>query len=834
MKPDLLRVEAIFFEVISLPPEARADALRIACGDDDALRTEVESLLQHDDSSGTFLSGSALGPQIALAADAEPREDPKGARIGAYRVIRRIGTGGMGAVFLADRADGQFEQQVAIKVVKRGMDSEDILRRFEMERRTLATLNHTHIARLFDGGATPDGRPFLAMEYVDGEPIDEYCDARKLSVAHRLRLFSVVCDAVRFAHQNLVVHRDLKPSNIMVDKQGVPKLLDFGLAKVLVESSTIDPTISQERRLTPAYASPEQVAGRTLTTATDIYSLGVVLYELLTGRRPYRVMNGSPAEFERAVQEQEPVAPSLAVQRDESFVQMRRPTATPPTVESAAEVREGTVERLSRRLRGDLDRIVLKALSKDPLRRYESVEQFVADIERHLDGLPVLAQPDTALYRVNKFVRRHSVAVTLSAVTVVALTLGLGVAVWQGKVARGQREAAKAERDAAYVARDQAEATADFVQRMMSEADPMNQGPQTTVKEVLDQAAIRIDAELHNQPRVQAAIRSTIGRIYLGLGLYQQAEEHIIGAYRTRQAMLEPGHHDLAESEFDMARLLYEQGKFEQAEALLIDCLNTHELLRGKDNVDTARVWNDLGAVRRAAGNIEGAETSLLKALQIREASMGRRSLEVAETLNNLSGVVAARRDFAGAERLLTEALSIRKEILREEHPLVIQGIANIAVMVAQQQDLERAESLFREAIALTRRVLGDNHPTLAIELSSLAGVLVARGQVADAEAPLREAVEIRRQRLEPDDLRLLKSEADLARCLLALKKIDEGEKLALTTLGRRTSSGRPDDPFWKKLIDQLHAHYRATGDAGRAEEFRRMSAEWGEATPQP
>lgn len=840
MKPeDFKRVESVFFEVLNLPPDARPEALRRLCGDDQQLRREVESLLTHDGSTGSFLSQSALGPQVVLSQPAEVRDEPQGARVGAYVLLRRLGTGGMGTVYLAKRADGQFEQQVAIKVVKRGMDSEEILRRFSLERRTLASLNHPNIARLYDGGATQDGRPYLAMEFVDGVPIDEYCDVHRLDITQRLELFSVVCDAVRFAHQNLVVHRDIKPSNILVDQGGVPKLLDFGLAKVLGESEAADPTISQQRRLTPAYASPEQITGGTLSTATDIYSLGVVLYELLTGRRPYRVSTGSPAEFERAVLEHQPVPPSAAVHRTDGIVQTRQ--RTDASIETLGEIREGSPERLVRRLRGDLDTIVLKALHKEPGRRYASVEQFVADITRHLEGLPVLARPDTALYRIDRFVRRHSVAVIFSIAALSALSFGLGVAMWQREVAQTQRadaeeqrevakkeraiaekqrEVARQERDAAYVARDTAEATADFIQRMMSEADPHNAGPTKTVKSVIDEAAIRVDGELRDQPLVQAAIRSTIGRIYLGLGVYDLAKQHIDAAYQARLKLLGPGHHDLAESEFDMARLYYELGKYDQAEALLLESLHTHEQLRGKDNIDTARVWNDLGAVRRASGKMVDAESAHLKALQIREQSKGRRSIETAESLNNLSGIVAARGDVEEAEQLMTEALSIRRELLRDEHPLVIQGIANLAVMVAKRGDYARAEPLFREAVGLSRKVLGNEHPVLAIELSSLAGVLDALKRGAEAEPLLREALAIQQQRLPADDVRVLKTRVKLATFLFSNGKHDEAAALGVQALNSRTPQQRKADGFWTELIAQLEAHYRATGRDTLAEQM--------------
>lgn len=817
MTPQSLNhIEAIFSRVVDLPPGQRATALREACGADEALRAELESLFNHADPPEPFLAGSALGPNFVVTGKLEDNDDQVGRRIGPYCVIERRGSGGMGAVYLAARDDGQFEQRVAIKVVKRGMDSEEILRRFEQERRTLATLNHTNIARLLDGGTTSDARPYLAMEFVDGTPVDQYCDEHHLVTTERLRLFCVICEAVRFAHQQLIIHRDLKPGNILVDHTGVPKLLDFGIAKVLAGADSAEVTAVEERRFTPEYASPEQAAGQPLTTATDIYSLGVILYELLTGRRPYRLKSRAAGEIQRVMLEQQPLAPSTAVASEKLPASRQVGVTTPDEI---SRVRDGTPDRLRRRLRGDLDTIVLKAMQKDPARRYASVEQLVADIGRHLDGLPVWARPDTVRYRMSKFVRRHALAVALGTSSLLALAGGLGVAIWR-------ENAARHDRDAAYVARDQAEATADFLQRMMSAADPGNAGPDATVRSVLDIAAVRADADLANQPLVQATIRSTIGRTYLGLGLHKEAEQHITAAYHTRLKLLSPGNHDVAESEFDMAQLLYAEGKFAEAEALLTKCLATHQRLRGDENVDTARVWNDLGAVRRAAGKIDEAEAALRRALAIREAVAGPESLEVAETLNNLSGARAARDDMSGAETLMTRALAIRRKILRDEHPLVIQSTANIAVLAARQGDLARSAGLLREVVALDRRVFGAQHPSLAVDLSSLGVVLIIDKHYADAEEPLREALEIRKRRLSSDDVRLLKTQATLGQCLMAQGRQSEGEPLAAEALKAARHNLRAGDDFWLSVIEDLEAAYHNSGRDDLAAEMASIRTE--------
>src|ERR1043166_1958126 len=381
----LHRVEEVFSSILELPRERRADALRDACGSDLPLRAEVESLLRHADPPETFLSGSALGIDLTTSGLSGAEDDLVGQMISPYRVVQRMASGGMGTVYRAVRADGQFEQDVAIKLVKRGMDTEQILRHFALERKTLASLHHSNIAQLIDAGAMPSGRPYLVMEFVRGISIDHYCDQHKLTITQRLRLFCVVCEAVRVAHQKLVVHRDLKPGNVLEDKDGVPKLLDFGVSKVLVGEDSGAVTAVEERRFTPEYASPEQVSGQPLSTASDVYSLGIILFELLTGRRPYRFATRSVAEISRGVCEEEITQPSVIVQRPVG------PNESAPASSSAPDLAtrrgEPTAERLARRLSGDLDTIVLKATHKDSARRYASVEQFIADIERYLSGL---------------------------------------------------------------------------------------------------------------------------------------------------------------------------------------------------------------------------------------------------------------------------------------------------------------------------------------------------------------------------------------------------------------------------------------------------------------
>ena len=457
------KAKALFDAALALAPSQRAPFLAQNCPDE-SLRREVEKLLLNFHEAGSFLSRPALHPHtpesmhisqrpedgespslrtasespLAPATTVGPDDPMIGRHLGAYRLERRVGQGGMAAVFLAARADGEFRHQVAIKLVLPGSERDEILERFRKERQTLAGLDHPNIVKLLDGGSTPEGLPYLVMDYVEGSPLDGYCDSHKLSVDQRLRLFIKICEAVQHAHQKRIIHRDLKPANILVTGHGVPKLLDFGIAKVLESAALPVLTQTGARCMTPAYASPEQVRGKPVTTASDVYSLGVVLYELLTGHLPYRLKEHTSAEIERVICEQEPENPSTAVNRVEAETSSdgTRVTKTPETV---SETREGQPDRLRRRLRGDLDNIVLKVLQKDPERRYKSVEEFARDIEGHLRHLPVKARRSTVPYRISRLIRRHSIAASIA----LGLVLVPGAAVWLTFRVAGLRERAR-------------------------------------------------------------------------------------------------------------------------------------------------------------------------------------------------------------------------------------------------------------------------------------------------------------------------------------------------------------------------------------------------------
>ncbi len=447
------RAKDLFLAVVELAPEQRGAWLLEQCPDDLELRRDVESLLAATAAGGEGLD-RAVAEELAgaLGEDAgDPGALPSGRRVGPYQIVREIGCGGMGRVYLALRADDAYTSQVALKVVKRGMDTEFIIERFRKERQILAGLEHPNIARLFDGGTTADGLPYLVMEYVEGEHLLDYCSQRELTTVARLELFRTLCSAVAYAHSHLVVHRDIKPGNILVTPGGVPKLLDFGVAKLLEPEALLTDggdhtlTAAVNRILTPEYASPEQVRGERITTASDVYSLGVLLYELLTGRRPYRCHGRAPDEIARAVCEEEPQRPSSAVVNRAAEVSGGDGEATAsPAPEPSRRRWDGHHDKLRRALRGDLDTIVMTALRKEPERRYPSVQAMSEDIRRHLEGHPVLARNDTFVYRSGKFIRRHRVGVAAAALLVATLLGGFVTTAWEARVARAER--ARAER----------------------------------------------------------------------------------------------------------------------------------------------------------------------------------------------------------------------------------------------------------------------------------------------------------------------------------------------------------------------------------------------------
>ncbi len=667
----------------------------------------------------------------AVDADETAGEDvgsEVGRQIGSYRLLRKIGAGGMGAVYLAARADEQYEQRVAIKLLDRRAASRDALERFRVERQLLARLEHPYIARLYDGGEIENGRPYLVMEYVEGLRVDQYCDRHRLSIGDRLRLFRKICAAVEVAHQNLLVHRDLKPANLLITADGEPKLLDFGIAKLL------DPglvpgshkTMTGQRLMTPDYASPEQVLGLPVSTASDVYSLGVVLFELLTGCSPYRLKTSLFYELERAICEQDRLPPS-------AVVGYASDAGGPKDVVAVARARRLDPRELRRRLRGDLDHVVLKALRRDPTDRYRSVEQMSEDVRRHLHDLPVSARQGSSAYTAAKFVRRHRLGLAALA-AVGLLVIAFVAALW--------RQAGALEKQ-----RDRAEQSLSFLVDLFRASDPGQARGQTiTARQILDQGAERVLQRLDGQPGVRATLMDAIGQVYLGLGLYEQSEPMLEGALEIRRQLHGERHLEVADSLQHLGELLHEEGDYQAAEPLFRQALALRRELLGDDHLDVAETLDSLSTVMRWSAQLEGAEAVHLEALAIRRRLLGERDPLVAQSLDSLASYYLRRGEYERARELYAEAVEIQRATLGADHPDTAMTLKNLGLSTGQTGDQETAERLMHESLATLRATLGDEHPWVAQNLLNLAWAAIERGDFVAALTLSHEALELQRR----------------------------------------------------------------------------------------
>lgn len=733
-------LDEILAHAQTLPPGEQLQFIRSACDSEQFSASHSEA--GHMSRQEWFDSGGAAEPSHSF--DESP--DPAGRMIGPYRLVRSLGQGGMGEVFLAERADEQFQQKVAIKLVRRGLLSRHVQGRLRQERQILATLNHPNIARLYDGGATDDGTPYIVMEYIDGEPLDIYCDRRQLSVEQRLRLFITVCSAVHRAHQGLVVHRDLKPSNILVTSEGVPKLLDFGIAKMLDDRQlmhTLAVTQEDIRVMTPDHASPEQISGELISTASDIYVLGVLLYELLCGYKPFVLRGKRLAELERAICEETPPSPSEVIsaaerQEDGGIAQV-------------AAQRSVSVAKLRRLLQGDLDNIVTMAMRKEPERRYASAEQMAGDVDRYLQGLPVLARPDSWSYRAEKFVRRHTLGVGLSA-ALVAVLIGFTATVYlQSLRIKQERDLAETERSIAEQQRETAVAVSGFLNDSFRVADPFAQGGNSvTARQILDNGAKRIGSELNNQPAIKAAVLDTIGTAYLGLGLPEDAQPLIEQGLSVRRSLFGNDSEEVASSLYSLNRVYEKKGDLTRAEALARQSLAINQRKTGPASLQSATSLCRLGVIHRVKDELAAAEKLFQSCLDIRRAQLGQHHELLTTPLDNLAHIAAHRGDNLLAEKYLSQALEIDRRTRSEEHPQYIRHLLRLAMATHDRGATNQAEPLFRRAVELSERVLGPEHPETLDTMSAMGTFQMESGRLTEAEQTLSRVLAINR-RIRPD-----------------------------------------------------------------------------------
>jgi serine/threonine-protein kinase len=723
-------VGEIFLEASELSGEDRARLLDERCGDDADLRREVASLLGADADGG-------LVPDL----DDERRFGGRyPERIGRYRIVRPLGEGGMGVVLLAIREGDGFEQTVALKVLRGAFADPLMARRLEEERRILAGLEHPGIARLIDGGVTEDGQPYFAMEYVDGEGLLAYCDQKRLSLPERIELFIGACAAVHYAHQQLVVHRDLKPSNIMVTPEGTPKLLDFGIAKNIEAFGGAEQTTHW---ITPAYASPEQVAGGTVSTLSDVYALGVLLCELLSGARPYVTTTGSPAELSRLISETIPRRPSdlAAGSAGESS-----PSDPAPGSGSVAENRGTTPQRLARTLRGDLDLIVLKALAKEPARRYDSAQALAEDLRRYLDGQPIMARPESVRYRMGKFVRRHRTGVVASALFGAALIGGLGATLWQARRAAEARD--QAEEEAA-----RARQVTGLMTEIFRLSDPTQAlGDTVGIRGVLEEGAARVEETLGDDPVLQATLFLELARIYRNLGILDEADRLSARALLIRRE--------------------WSPGTVEYADAV-----------------------GFRGIVLRDEGRIDLAISSLEEAIELRGALVPPPDTGLATLQATLAWEVRAAGDYDRAGELFSQALEVQRTVLGTDHPAVATSLLGLASTFHDQGSFDEAEALFRTAL---EGGAGQANPVAAAALVNLGMIRRLREQFPESEALLRSGLEMREALYDTDHPDVLEAREQWAAALAALGRFHEAEatltrnlNLSISVLGEAHSRTR-------------------------------------------
>jgi eukaryotic-like serine/threonine-protein kinase len=750
------RLSALMDEWLELPEDRRAAWLHSLEPTHAELLPTLRELLSQP--APAFLEKLPEIGDGPLDPHSAPGSFAPGGLAGPYRLVRELGRGGMGVVWLATRVDGSLKRDVALKFPLIYFHDQTTANRFARERDILARLEDARIARLYDAGVTAQGQPYLAMEYVEGEAVTLYCDGLGLDIRARLMLFLEVLRAVHYAHTNLVVHRDLKPSNILVTHAGQVRLLDFGVARLLEEGEATETDITRfgGRALTPDYASPEQISGDSITTASDVYSLGVLLYELLTGGRPYRIPRGaSGSDRAASAAGVEPTRPSQAAIDG-----------------SKARVRGGfSVKGLAGTLRGDLDTIILKALQKAPPARYPTADAFGRDIERYLSGEPVLARPESRWYRARKFVLRNKLAVSAAVAVALALAAGAGISLWQAHIA--VQEKRRADSEAAT-----ARAINDFLRKdLLSQASSATQAgpgthpdPDIKVRTALDRAAASLTGKFDAQPAVEAAIRQTIGDTYSEMGLPAQSEKQIGRALELRRRVLGPEHKDTLSSAESLAEVYQREGKFDAAEGLLNNLLETERRL-GREN-----------------------------------------SKEAIAALHTLAFVANSRADYPRAEAIYRSVLEKEQRVLSAEDDYTLSTMNNLAMVLSREAKYEEAEELLKKVIGIRQRVLGAEHPNTLISMNGLGQVYQMEGKYSDAEPRLKVVLEARRHAVGEENPDTLGSMTDLGLLYLYERKYTDAEPLLTQPVETSTRMLGEDNPETQRCLGNLARLYLREG----------------------
>lgn len=674
----------------------------------------------------------------------------------------------MGEVWVAEQ-EKPIQRRVALKLIKAGMDTRQVIARFESERQALAMMDHPAIARVFDAGEAEDGRPYFVMEYVQGIPITTYCDQNRLTTQERLELFKRVCDGVQHAHQKAIIHRDLKPSNILVAVQGeaaVPKIIDFGVAKATAQSLT-ERTMFTELGMmvgTPEYMSPEQaeMTGQNVDTRTDVYSLGTILYELLVGALPFdskELRKAGYDEIRRRIREVDPPKPStrLSTMGEASTVLAQKRRTERPA--------------LIRQIRGDLDWITMKTLEKDRTRRYGTPSDLAADIDRYLHHQPVVARPPSTLYKGKKFVRRHRFGVCVAtAIAILLVAFSVVTAMQSRRIAR--------ERDRANQEAETSRQVSDFLVGLFEVTDPeQGQGRDISAREILDRGAQRVAMELGEQPVVKATMLNTMGKVYRNLGLYDKSLDLVQEGLDIRQKMFPEDSGEVADSLSMLGVVKMDKGDYAVSETLMLRALDVQRKALGPENLVVAESLNNLGSLHFVTGDWKRAEQDFREAMALHRKLLGNEKLPLATTLNNLAMVLSRQEKYVESDALYRESLAIRRKLLDGDHPQIAQSVNNIAMNYLRQRKYAEAEPMFLEALDINRKALGDVHPVITSNLNNLALVYLNQGQLDKAEDYFRQCLEMDRKVYGENHPQLAQSLQNLGTALWREKKFREAEE---------------------------------------------------------
>ncbi len=834
-------IKAIFYEAISLDENQRETYIDRVCTNAE-LKQEVLTLLHAHNNSENYLEQSV----IILDPVKENINFFIGKLFGKYKIVKLIARGGMGLVYLGER-DDEVKQQAAVKIISPGFVSESVLKRFRNERQTLANLNHPNISRLLDAGITVDGIQFLVMEYIDGIPVDEYCDKNNLNIKERMKLFLKIASVVQYAHHNLVIHRDLKPSNILITPDGEPKLLDFGIAKILDKdgSDNENLTIKGITNFTPEYASPEQVMGENITTASDVYSLGIVLYKLLTGHNPYKINSSLSPDVKQVVTKTEPPKPSDIIYK--TFEKTSFDEVIRITPESVSKTREGTIEKLHKRLSGDIDNIVSMAIRKEPERRYSSIDFFTEDIQRYLNDQPVSAHKDSFKYKAGKFFRRNKGPVITGSVIVILIMLGIAGIIWQSHLTALERDNARLEAG-------KANEIKSFLLNMISSPDPGKDGKDVKVIDVIQKAAGSLSTELPGQKQIEAEIRTLIGNTYLNLGIYDSAAVELnkaleinnkifgIRSIEAAKSIKDLGqvYHYMGDFEkaeklymqsldlfksvrdkpsFELAKtldlyatLLSDKGEYEKSEAITYDALKMAENINGPDDNDVLTIKNNLATAYNYHGKLDKADSLYRICLSAYRKKFGNVHIRVSSLLNNLAFIYIYKNKHHEAIPLLEESVDIKKRILGEDHPDLILAYSNLGSTYFNDKQFERAEKIMKLSVDVGLKNFDENNENLSRSYMWYGRVLTANGKPDKGIFYLEKAYFIRKKVFGQKNKLTLTAEVTLAKVLVDAGRFMKAESHLLQSYKLSTEYLGEKDKLTQSAVSALVELYHKSG----------------------